>query len=147
MRTSIETFTDPGKELIGGEWETADGIDFIDEDYDAAFTNRQDRIGEHAHEAMHGAELRETPPAVFDFVFEMELLACAFDESVVPLLGCEILTETGEVEHGHARAVFAQAGSGADHERGFTHLAGGEDVADFTVWRRGERVWSAARSM
>src|ERR1022692_2095577 len=81
---------------------------------------------------MHGAELRETPPTVFNFIFEMELLAGAFDESVVPLLGCKVLAKTGQVENGDARAVFAQAGGGADHQRRLAHLASGEDVADFS---------------
>ena len=135
-RAPIETFADSGKELIGGKREAANGINFVHKYDDPALANRQDGIGEDPHETAHWPILREAVPALFHFIFESKLLARAFNESVVPLLGRQILTQTRQVQHGDPRTAIAQAGRSPHHERRLPHLPGREQVTDFSRLQR-----------
>src|ERR1700687_4163816 len=135
-RPPIETFANPGKELIGRERGTTDSANSVHEYDDPILPNRQDRIGKHPHKTPHRTELREAAPAILNLFFQPKLLPGAFDKSVVPLLRRQILAQTGQIKHGDPRAVLTQAGRGSYHERRLTHLARREHVADFPRLQR-----------
>ena len=115
-RSSVETFANPGKKFIGGKRKAADGVNFVHEYHDPAFAHRENHIGQHTHETPHGTELRKTVPAFLNLVFQAKLLTGTFDEPVVPLLGRQILTQTGQVKHSDPRAILAQTRRGSYHD-------------------------------
>ena len=70
---------------------------------------------------------------VLQLVLEPELPAQVAEQSVVPLLGGEVLADGGEVEDGDIEPSAAEPLGGADHQRGLAHLSGGEDVAELAA--------------
>lgn len=72
-------------------------------------------------------------PELFDLVFELEPLPDPAEQTVVPLLGGEVLPRGRQIEDGDADAVFTQARGGADHQAGFAHLARSEHVAELAL--------------
>src|SRR5262245_31439725 len=82
---------------------------------------------------MQRAEARMIEPELFDLVFELELLSDPAEQSVVPLLGGEVLADGRQIEDGDADAGFTQACGGTDHQAGFANLARGEHIAELAL--------------
>ena len=133
LRAAVVTFADGGEELVGGKGEAADGIDFIDEnDHRLGELGEEDMV-DGGNPALERSPARVGAPVIEELVFEVQLLAQAPDQSVVPLFGCEVLADRREVEDRDLKALVSQANDGPDHERGFAHLPGREDIAELAL--------------
>src|SRR5262249_40142765 len=113
--------------------EAANRIDLVDEDdHWPGVAGEQDFL-EDGQPALQRAQPLASQPEVVQFFFQVELLAEAGDEAVIPLLGGEGVADEGEIEDGDGDTFRPQTSSGVDHEGAFAHLASVEDVAELAA--------------
>jgi hypothetical protein len=129
----VVEFSNPSEKLVGREWQATHGVYLIYEDYNPARISRQDYLSNGLQASLERAQDLVMVPEFFELVFHTELLSHLREQSAVPLLGCDIHPDCSQVEDCDPEAFIAQAGGGADHERGFAHLPRGEHVGELAV--------------
>ena len=133
LGAAVVTFADGGEEFVGGKGQAADGIDFIDENDHWLVKFGEEDLVDGGNPALKRSPARVGAPVIEELFFEVQLLAQATDQSVVPLFGREVLADRREVEYRDLKALVSQANNGPDHERGFAHLPGREDIAELAL--------------
>jgi hypothetical protein len=130
FRAPVVELAQRREELVGREREAPDGVDLVHEEDDVAPDLLQHDLAHGARPTLQGREPLVVTPEVFQLVFEVELLADAAEQAVVPLLGREVLADGRQVEDGDGRARLAQARGRAHHQGRLAHLPRGEHVAE-----------------
>ena len=85
------------------------------------------------HEALKGSKSFVFEPEILHLIFQAELFRNVREQAVVPLFRREILADGGQVEYRNAHTRRSEPRSRADHQGRFTHLTGGEDIAELTA--------------
>lgn len=127
---AVEAGANGGEKLVG-EGEADHPIHLIHEHHHAAFDLLQHDLSEEIGEALGGGQhFLLFPPFGEDDGGEANAVGHLFEEAVVELIGCDVFVAFAlQVHHGAGDTQLAEVDSGAGHEAGFAHLAGGEDGA------------------
>src|SRR6266516_8112679 len=94
---------------------------------------REHDIVQRSHPRLEGPQFPVLLPEFLQLIFQVELASQLEKQTVIPLLGREVLADRCEVEGGDGNAFLPEASGGAVHEGGLAHLAAGEDVTELAV--------------